>query len=111
MLIASPDIYDLMTRLIDNNIDFVLRSYHNRTLNRRKSGDTLFSHLANEQVKQTYQVNLPATDKRSAHLAELQVKWCPVKISRPNDHNNKDLPLTLGVNIIEIAENNSSVVG
>lgn len=108
---SESDIYDLMTRLVDENIDFVLRSYHNRTLNRRRSGYTLFTHLANEKVKQTYQVNLPATDKRSAHLADLEVKWCPVKFSRPHDHKNKELPLTLDVNIIEITEKSSSVVG
>lgn len=108
---SESDIYDLMVKLDEHAIDFVLRSFQNRTLNTHRSGYKLADHLTKEEVKASYKINLPATDKRSAHRAQLEVKWCPVNLARPHETQNKELPANLRVNIVEVSEMASSVVG
>lgn len=107
---SESDIFDLMVRLDQAQIDFVLRSFQNRTLNYRRSGYNLNEHMTKQAVQASYEVKLPATDKRSAHVAKLQVKWTKVSLARPHDTQNKNLPLTLELTVIEVIEAADSVV-
>jgi len=107
---SESDIFDLMVNLEESNTDFILRNYHNRTLNFCRSGYQLEDHLRKQKVQCSYEVDLPATDERSAHLAQLNVKWSSVNLTKPNDTPNKQLPDTLSLTVVEVKEDANSVV-
>jgi len=108
---SEADIYDLMARNIEHGVGYVLRSFQNRPLNSSRSGYRIKDHLSQQEVQASYEVNLPTTDKRSAHQAILEVKWTQVNISRPHDIQDKKLPKILKTNLIEVKESIKSVVG
>ena len=107
---SESDIFDLMVNLDEKNIDFILRNYHNRTLNFNRSGYKLNTHLREQNVKCSYEVKLPATDTRSAHTAKLNIKWSSVNIARPHDNSNKQLPDTMPLTVVEVQEDSGSIV-
>lgn len=107
---SESDIFDLMVNLDESNTDFILRNYHNRTLNSRRSGYQLETHLRAQKVQCSYEVDLPATDTRSAHIAQLNIKWSSVNLAKPHDTPNKQLPDTLSLTVVEVQEDTSSVV-
>lgn len=108
---SEADIYDLMHNCIESDLDFVIRNFHDRTLNSGRSKFKISDQLSDQAVQATYQIKLPATDKRSAHLAHLEVKWTTINIARPHDTPSKHLAKVLKTNLIEIKETAQSVVG
>ena len=108
---SESDIYDLMVALGDLGIDFILRSFQNRILNKPRSEDRLIAYMEEQPVQGTYEIDLPRTDKRTAHRATLHVKWSnKVKLARPKDTPNKELPLNFETTVIEVKESPDSVV-
>lgn len=107
----EADIYPLMDKLQDQNLGFVIRSSSNRIVNKDK-GQTIKELLDQCSIKGSYELNLPSTDKRSAHKAKLSVKWTKADIIRPRSGTGlKELSKKIAVNIIEIKEDCSTVVG
>jgi Transposase DDE domain. len=107
---SESDIYELMVKLSKADLDFVLRSYQDRSLDKPNSKCGLSKHMEDQAVKATYGLKLPATDKRTKHDAKLQVKWTTLNLARPKDGQNKHLPINLGVTIVEVTECPSTVV-
>jgi len=62
-------------------------------------------------VAGTCKVKLPATDKRMAHEAVLDVKFIPVALMRPRTANGKGCNEMLPVYVVEVREQAASVVG
>ena len=107
----EADIYELLVLLTCLGMDFVIRSSHNRAVNYPEK-NTLVKMLSKQEVQGTYSQALPATDKRSAHTAYLQVKWVEIEISRPRaGTGTKHLPKQQRVIVIDVEEKAESVVG
>jgi hypothetical protein len=107
----ESDIYDAMCGFTDLGCDFVLRAqYLNRSLNTTKSGHSLENELNKWAIKGFYDLDLPATDKRSAHKATLDIKFGVALLARPHTGVVKHLPKNLAVHVIEVKERLESVV-
>ena len=72
---CEGDIYELFVGFVVQKLDFVIRTYHNRYLEHLKSAFKLRTQSEDWAVECCYKVNLPATDKRSAHEAILNVSY------------------------------------
>ena len=59
----------------------------------------------------SYELKLPATDKRSAHTATLDIKYMPARILRPQTMASRRSSPALDVYVVEVQERASSVVG
>ncbi|MGH1437245.1 MAG: IS4 family transposase [Lewinella sp.] len=104
-------IYELLVLLTALEVDFVIRSSSNRRVH-DPTGDKLADVLATSSVKGAYEVALPATDKRSSHTAQLEVKWVKSHIAKPRSGTGtKHLAAEQAVTAIEVRENPASVVG
>lgn len=107
----ESDIYDLIARTLQNNWEFVYRSKTNRRIEPQLSAKTLYKVIDNWQIADTYELNLPATKKRSAHLATMELKFGTVNIERPKSHPDKDLPASIKLQVVEVKEQPQTVVG
>lgn len=96
---CEGDIYQLFVGFVVQNLDFVIRTYHNRYLEHLKSEYTLRTQSEQWTVQCCYKLKLPATDKRSAHEAILNVRYQKVAIACP-EQAAKDI-LTLPSQPIE----------
>lgn len=72
---------------------------------------TVYEKLATLPVAGTYTLKLPATEKRSAHTASLDVKYTAVRIRRPKTATCRACSEALDVYVVEVRERASSVVG
>ena len=106
----EADIYEVVCGFVAVGVGFVIRQKENRHLNHTKSGHKLTEELSLWTVQHRYSLVLPRTDKRSAHLAEMEVKWGKMSLARPKNGVVRHLPPTLDVYIIEVKEAPDSVV-
>jgi len=107
----EADIYELLVLLTALGADFVIRSFQNRRLSADQR-PTIEVTLSQHAVQGEYSLAVPATDKRSAHQADLEVKWVDLEIARPRSGTGtKHLPTEQPVTLIEVTEKASSVVG
>jgi hypothetical protein len=107
----ESDIYEAMCGFTDLKCHFALRaSYLDRTLNYHKSGHSLEKELSQWASKGSYSLELPPTDKRSAHTAVLDIKFGVALLARPHAGVVKHLPETLKVSVVEVKERFESVV-
>lgn len=107
----EADIYELFTALSDLEVGFVIRSFQNRRL-KDDSFSNLQQALDAKAVQGQYDLAVPATDKRSAHLATLEVKWTPIELARPRSGTGtKHLVDSQAVMVVDVRENPNSVVG
>jgi hypothetical protein len=79
----ESDIYQVFMGLQAQGVDFVIRSSQDRYLEHTRSGKTLHKQAQEWAQTHDYKVKLPATDKRSAHEAVLQVSYQKVQIACP----------------------------
>jgi hypothetical protein len=91
-------------------IDFLIRMRINRPVESDIEGQKIEDILLNIPVKTSYKIQLPATDKRSKHEAELEVKWVEVDIKRPEHKQFKHLSKSIKINVIEVTEKAETVV-
>ena len=104
------DIYEALCGYADLKCDFVIRTqYLDRRLNKTRTGPYLYGELDDMPVQGTYTLQLPATDKRSAHEATLEIKFGSVVLARPKTGLVKHLRPILRVNIVEVKECPESV--
>lgn len=113
----GADIYDLFALYQSNNWDFVIRSARNRRLSdeseidKTPSVQMLYSTIDTWQLQHTYELDLPKTDKRSAHTAKLGLKFGTVHIPKPQYHPDATLPDAITLQVIEVKEFEQTVVG
>jgi hypothetical protein len=106
----EADIYEAMCGISAAGAGFVIRQKEDRHLGHTQSGHKLSQELALWDVGHTYFLSLPKTDKRSAHTAELDVKWGKVQLARPKNGVVRHLPPSLEVHVVEVKERHGSVV-
>lgn len=78
------DIYQVLMGLQSQGVDFVIRSAHDRYLDATRSETTLHSSAQKWSEECCFKAKLPATDKRSAHEAILQVSYQNVNLACPS---------------------------
>ncbi len=101
---SEADIYEVVCGLVAAKTGFVIRQKEDRHLNYTKSGHKLLQELALWPVQHTYTLKLPRTDKRSAHTAQMEVKWGKVCLARPKSGVVKHLQPFLEVKVVEVKE-------
>lgn len=107
----EADIYEALCLLDQLQAGFVIRSSHNRRIV-DEHHDKLNELMDAQPVRGRYEVALPATDKRSAHTATLEVKWASTELARPRaGTGTKHLPDSQRVCVVEVGEHPDSVVG
>ena len=109
----EADIFELMHRVRERGWHFLYRSRVNRVVEVRTDGSKLKLHdlIASQPVRHTYPVKLRSTAKRSAHTAELHVKFGEAAIQRSTAPANKHLPASLPIHYVEVGEDDRTVVG
>lgn len=107
----EADIYELWARLPDARTDLLVRAGQDRALI-TESGQRLFAWIAVQAVAGSYRLTLPAiAGKRSAHEALLLVRFGQIVLKKPQSSLDKKAPASLTLNIIEVVEDVSTVVG
>ena len=125
---SEGDIYQVFSGLQAKSVDFVIRSCQDRYLDETQSATTLRDQAGQWDVQCCYKVPLPATDKRSAHTAILQVSYHKVVIACPKhlkereakkakntpkdeqDEQNTPVPSNITMYAVYVREANESVV-
>lgn len=103
----ESDVYGVLTGLSASGLDYVIRAMHNRPLqNNRK----LHEEIATWQP-QSYEIEVPATDKRSAHLATLDISFGYVELQKKDAQGDVDSPPIHGTWVVYAKESPDSVVG
>jgi len=108
----EADIYDLFALYQANSWDYVIRaSFDRRLSDGTQVIENLYPTVDKWAIEHTYELDLPRTDKRSAHKATMEVKFGSVKIAKPKSHPNKSIPDTISLQLVEVKEHPSTVVG
>jgi hypothetical protein len=109
------DVYEALCGYSQKGWHYVVRSSYDRKLSCDKTADkntpkTLHKALDTWSIQGSYSLDLPKTDKRSAHKAAVDVKFGQVSIECPNwtikQKYDKHLPLY----VIEVKEQPQTVV-
>jgi len=86
----ESDIYAVMVGLKqDLGVDYVIRSRIDRTLTQ---GEKLSVVLGSQPIQDEMDVELPATEGRSAHRARLQLRYAQVEFKKTESLTRKVLP-------------------
>lgn len=104
------DIYDALCGYTSQSVNFLIRSWHSRPLEKEDKGLKLWQRIDQWEVQGSYLCDLPRTDKRSAHQASLEVKYGKVVLKRPEKSISKHLAPTLEAYVVEVKEHPSTVV-
>lgn len=112
----EADIYELWDRLPDERTHVLVRASQDRLLvhseeDKEENERKLFGYMDCLPVKGSYILDLPATKKRSKHDAVMVVRFGQVRIKRPQSRMDKSSSSDILVSIIDVREDDSSVVG
>lgn len=109
----ETDIYDLIHRTLEEGHDFVYRSSHDRrvfNLATNKVSKEKFSDVLNRwTIEFSYDLAVQTTKHRSAHIANLQVKYGQILMAKPKTHIDKSLPTHIPIYIVDVKEDESTV--
>lgn len=108
----EADIYELLARYDRKQWGYVIRNAYNRNI-QNEQGEVVKLHhqLSQWDIQHYYELNLAATKKRSAHKANLEVKFGAIQMIKGRHIKDKSLPKILPMYVVEVKENPSSVVG
>lgn len=104
----EADIYPVLCGLQGLEVDYVVRAHHNRPL---QQGNKLFVQSAAFEQQYQFSIAVPATDRRSAHTAVLQVSYGEVELKNPQTKSREPLPLSHICRVVKVTEDSCSVVG
>lgn len=103
----ESDIYEEFAIVPDDKTDLVIRSTHNRKLH--DSDEKLFERLNELEIAGTYDLEVKKSQKkRTPRIAKMEVRYCRVKLARP-DNCNEELPSFVEVYAIEARESCETV--
>lgn len=94
------DIYEQFAVIPDQKTDLLIRAKTNRTL---ADGEKLFDCLSSSPAQGTYQVDIPAKEKRPRREANIEIRHKRVEITRTSS-SSKDSPPTVLLYLIEAKE-------
>lgn len=100
----ESDIYEEFVMIPDQRSDLLIRSRDNRCLYDRP--EKLFDYLSSQDLAGTYRIKLKS-DKRSNRQereALIEVRYCRLKIKRPQNRAKTDLPAYVELYAIEARE-------
>lgn len=106
----EADIYEVWDRLPDARTHLLIRACRDRNL-ATITGSTLFAWMDEQPVQGRYRITVPVTPKRSAHEALLHVRFGSVTLKRPLHCSDKQAPPHLTLNVIDVVEDATTVVG
>jgi hypothetical protein len=105
----ESDIYEEWARLPDAHTHLLTRACRDRTL---ATGGSLYAWINAQPTQGTYQFDAPARPgKRSAHQAQLTIRFGDVVIKRPAVCTDKAAPKQVELRFVEVMELPDSVVG
>jgi hypothetical protein len=104
----EADIYEEFVRVPDSRTHLLIRSLQNRIL--FDEDDKLFEYVVKQPVSGRYSFEIPCSQNhRQPRQAELEVRYCQVKLSRPKNTVHKESPGFVELFIVEARECSSSV--
>ena len=104
----EADIYEEFVALPDAKTNLLVRSTQNRCLHDQQ--DKLFEHLSARPLLGTYTFEIPkGHSKRQGRSAKIEVRVSHVRLSRPKNASNKQLPDWVELTAIEAKECESSI--
>lgn len=106
----ESDIYELMVRTLAKNWEFVYRSRQDRKLITLQPEKTLYALLERWDVAHTYFIDLKTTLRRTAHRAQLALKFGNATIQCPRTKKNEKFPNEVPLYVLEVKEMQETVV-
>lgn len=107
----ESDSYTVIYRTEEQGHGYVYRSSQDRKLYQHPEGKKLYEQLQQWPVEDLYSVDVSATKERTAHTAQLALKFGHVRIQRPRSSRIKDLPLFIPMYVVQAREIPDSVIG
>ena len=107
----EADIYELMHHAQAQGWDFLYRSRQDRTIVETQGAKTLYDLVESWQAAHIYEVEVGSTCKRSAHKAQLAIKYGAVSILRPRNKRIAGLAKQQDIYVVEAKEIPQSVIG
>lgn len=95
------DIYECFNKIPDLKTHLLVRARFNRKLVDEEKD--LFEYLESQPVQAQYQIEVKRNGGRKSRIAEVELKYCEVKIKRPLK-TNKESPEYITVTALEIKE-------
>ena len=97
------DIYDLLALVEDQKINLLIRSNTNRNIG---NGKKLIEYLNSLPVMHNYDLLVRGDIRKniSKRIAAMQLKWSKVAIQKPSNCNNKQLPSSKELYVVEAKE-------
>lgn len=103
------DIYPLLVSLKrDLGADYLIRSQHDRRLSNQSK---LWSEARSWSSVASFSKKLPATQKRLAHTALLEVSYGEVVIKKPKGKAEMELPSSWKTHLVRVWESPETVIG
>jgi len=107
----ESDIYDAIARFKQQGYDYLIRSRGNRLIETSDGGSELLTkQLQRWNVEFEFSLALPKTDKRTAHQANLKVKFGKTTLLQPKSRPDKTVDKQVEVFVIEVKESPDTVV-
>lgn len=94
------DIYDQFCLIPDAKTDLLIRAQSDRVLMNKEK---LFSCMSESEAQGSYEILIPAKNKRPKRIAKIEVRFKEVTIRRPNNADKK-LPESLTLYLVEARE-------
>lgn len=105
----ESDIYEEWARLPDKRTHLLTRACRDRSL---ATGGKLYAWIDAQPVQGSYYFETPARPgKRSAHQAQLTVRFGRIAIKRPAACSDKNAPAQIELHAVEVKELPESVIG
>jgi len=98
----EADFYELLLALPSEQVNLLIRCSKNRKLEGHPI--KLFEWTDQLLSQGKYTIDLPRTDKRSAHTALLEVRFGKVKIARPDVFWNTKAPKSMEITVVDVRE-------
>lgn len=107
----ESDIYEAIVRFDECDWDYLIRSTGKRNIESTDAQVELLSKQVQRwAVEFSYSVDLPKTDKRTAHRAKLMVKFNKTTLLQPKSRPDKKVSDKVEVYVIHVQEHPDTVV-
>ena len=104
----ESDIYEEWIRIPDEKTHLLTRACRDRKLT---NGDFLFNHVNSLKSEGCYQIEVKKrTDKRSSHVAKLEIRFGEIEINKPIKCTDKKAPTSIKLRVIDVKEVEESVI-
>lgn len=105
----ESDIYEEWYRIPDTKTHLLTRASKDRRL---RNEEMLFQYVSQLSVSGVTEIKVRArAQKRTAHIAKLDIRFGTVEIKRPSKCNDKNAPKYIKLRVVDVKERPQSVVG